>query len=927
MLRTSLAAFFTFCFLGMTGQVFWTEDFGVDAACNSAVADGFNSGNGAWSVSTTGTNGMQPNVWYVSPTEAGTGEGNCGDGCLANPALNNNTLHVSTNLLGDVGAAYLETGFGFTDTDVRAESPAIDCSGQTDIDLSFLYMHAGAATDICVLQYFDGVAWTDLQTLPTTPLGCAPQGQWTSFTTTLPASANNNPNVRIGFRWVNIDDGVANDPSIGLDDITLSGPDAGPDPIFAGFTASATNICAGDCVDFTDESDGDNINSWTWTFNGAATASSGNQNPAGICYNTPGSYDVTLEIAAPGGVTDVLTLNDFIVVEDCSDPPVAAFSVSDTEICAGDCVSFTDESTGGAPTEWEWTFTGAVTTTSSAQNPASVCYDNPGNYSVTLTVTNADGSDTQTEANLIVVEDCSEPPVAAFSSNVQLICEGDCINFTDESTGGAVETWEWTFDGADTPISGDQNPQGICYTTPGSYTVILEVSNLDGDDILIETDYITVQECAGPEAGFVASELVICEGDCIDFTNQSIGGATEFTWTFEGADTPESNDTDPVQICYQTAGEYAVTLVAGDGTDSDELSVPGYITVEFCEPEPLPEIEIGSSTNLICLGDCVDFTDLTPGNTSNWSWSFPGAVPAFSFNQNPLQICYQTEGVFDVTLQLEVEGETIDSTFANFITVIDTCGPVANFEYTPIVCLGQCYDFVNTSTGGTDYFWTFEGAATPTSEEENPIDICFLDQTGIFNVTLTVVNQFGSSTSITQQITVVNPPNVNAGPDQTIVQGMTTTVSASAGNGTGEFVWQPFEDVICFSCPSTSTYPLNETTTFVVYYEQSGGCQSSDTITVFVEESFAFGLPNSFSPNGDGINDILYVRGSNLTKMRLIVYNRYGQKVFESDSQKNGWDGTMNGRELNAGVFGYYLEVFLSDGARQVRKGDITLVR
>jgi len=346
-----------------------------------------------------------------------------------------------------------------------------------------------------------------------------------------------------------------------------------------------------------------------------------------------------------------------------------------------------------------------------------------------------------------------------------------------------------------------------------------------------------------------------------------------------------------------------------------------------------PKLDFEVSADSACAGDCFTFTNLTDdtlvtnANEVTWTWSFPGGSPASSNLENPGQICYQTPGVYDVILEVQLDTLSFSHTITNAVTIVEGCGPVANFQYTPIVCLGQCYDFVNTSSNATDFFWTFEGAANPISEEFSPTEICYLDQTGTFNVTLTVANQNGSSTSITQQITVVNPPAVNAGPDQTIIQGQTTSISAAAGNGTGNYIWQPFEDVSCFSCPTTTTYPLNETTTFVVYYEQSGGCLSSDTVTVFVEESFGFGVPGSFSPNGDGINDVLYVRGNNITKMNFVIYNRYGEEVFSTNNQKVGWDGTKNGRELNVGVFGYFLEVYQTDGSRNVLTGDVTMVR
>jgi len=507
------------------------------------------------------------------------------------------------------------------------------------------------------------------------------------------------------------------------------------------------------------------------------------------------------------------------------------------------------------------------------------------------------------------------------------MCIGDCIDFNDLSTGPGIDSWTWTFTGANTLNSADQNPTGICYDAPGTYSVSLLVANgLGESDEITFTDYITVADCSGgPVAGFTASETNICEGDCITFTDQSLGNPTSWFWSFPGSDTPLSNLQNPGAICYPAAGTYNVSLIVSDGVNNDNETIVGYITVDGCVSPPAPNFE--ANNTVVCVGDCVNFTNLSTGpGQFQWNWAFEGAAPGFSFNQNPINICYVNQGSYDVTLQVTGPGGTSELTIADYITVIDTCGPIAGFDYTPIICLGQCYSFENISIGGTSYFWQFQGAATTTSTDQNPEDICYLNSTGVFNVTLTVTNEFGSSTSITQQVLVVNPPNVNAGDDQIITQGTSTTLSAIGGNGSGTFIWQPYEDVSCFSCPSTIASPT-ETTEFIVYYQQAGGCQSSDTVTVYVNEVLSFGVPNSFSPNGDGINDILYVRGNNITQMSFIVYNRYGQKVFESFSTTEGWDGKMNGRQLNPGVFGYYLEVYFTDGAREIKKGDITLVR
>jgi gliding motility-associated-like protein len=201
-------------------QVFWTETFGT--GCNSGtIADGFVSANGTWNVSATGPNGALANVWYVSAEENGQGVGNCGTACGSNP-----TLHIGSGF-ADLGAAYLtDNSFGDPTTNVRAESPSIDCSGQSDICLSFEYIENGdGLLDNHTLWYFDGASWTQLDNTPKTPITCAPQGLWSIYNITLPASANNNPAVRIGFQWENNADGIGTDPSVAIYNIRLTGND------------------------------------------------------------------------------------------------------------------------------------------------------------------------------------------------------------------------------------------------------------------------------------------------------------------------------------------------------------------------------------------------------------------------------------------------------------------------------------------------------------------------------------------------------------------------------------------------------------------------------------------------------------------------------------------------------------------------------
>jgi gliding motility-associated-like protein len=120
---------------------------------------------------------------------------------------------------------------------------------------------------------------------------------------------------------------------------------------------------------------------------------------------------------------------------------------------------------------------------------------------------------------------------------------------------------------------------------------------------------------------------------------------------------------------------------------------------------------------------------------------------------------------------------------------------------------------------------------------------------------------------------------------------------------------------------------------YVVTITDTNGCNTNFPITVAASTEVCdtvhpvIYLPNIFSPNGDNINDVLYVRGQGITSMSLIIYDRWGEKVFESTTPENGWDGRFRGQFLESAVFAYSLKAEFSDGNKVKKKGTITLVR
>lgn len=199
----------------------------VGGSAITIYSENFNSGAPGWTLNVvTGAEGADANFWVINDNEGGVLPPGCGVAGNGNP-----TLHVTSVFFPAGGAAYDAGGLcGFLfcpQADRRSESPVINCSGQSGIFVGFNYIEGGATTfDNATLWYFDGATWSQIDDMPKTATGCGGQGIWTNRQVALPASANNNPNVRIAFRWVNNDDGAGTDPSFAVDDVSLFVPAA-----------------------------------------------------------------------------------------------------------------------------------------------------------------------------------------------------------------------------------------------------------------------------------------------------------------------------------------------------------------------------------------------------------------------------------------------------------------------------------------------------------------------------------------------------------------------------------------------------------------------------------------------------------------------------------------------------------------------------
>jgi gliding motility-associated-like protein len=184
-----------------------------------------------------------------------------------------------------------------------------------------------------------------------------------------------------------------------------------------------------------------------------------------------------------------------------------------------------------------------------------------------------------------------------------------------------------------------------------------------------------------------------------------------------------------------------------------------------------------------------------------------------------------------------------------------------------------------------------------------------------------------------EMINVPEPeePFVELGPDRTIEFGESVSINILTNLMPVNFSWSPTQGIFNDSSLFTTIQP-DVTTPYTLTITDDNGCNATDSLLIIVIEEERVYIPNAFSPNGDGVNDVFTLYSDQDIIVRNIqVYNRWGDRVYERENLKistlDGWDGTFNGKDAQEGVYAYYFELEFTGGRVEIFKGDVTLVR
>ena len=448
-----------------------------------------------------------------------------------------------------------------------------------------------------------------------------------------------------------------------------------------------------------------NGNNVLWEFGDGITST---QNNPTHTYASNGEYTVTLSNANDcGTVMSSQTLALGIA-------PIAGFSSSATSTCTGTNVQFTSTSTN-QPTTYAWTFEGGTPATSSQQNPV-VSYAASGTYDVSLTVTNAYGTNTYGLNDYITVT--TTPTV-----NFDYVGNALSVNFTSQIQNGTVVNWNFGDGGTST----ESNPTHT-FAAQGTYNVTLSAQNNCGT--ITYSENVIVQLL--PSASFQPSATAGCTPASIQFTSTVSPSVTAWLWTFEGGNPATSTLPNPM-VTYNNTGTFDVTLVVTNNAGSTTV-IQNDIVVINTNPTA------GFSTNVAANTLNVTNTGVGASNTtyvvqgpngfSTTVTSATASIPlplngVYSIQQTNTNACGTATTTSEITL--------------NAFTTSGFSLPSQNY------CEGASITIDNQSTNATSYSWTANGASPATSTDQNP-QFTYMDG-GSYIITLIATNALGSDTS------------------------------------------------------------------------------------------------------------------------------------------------------------------------------------
>lgn len=532
-------------------------------------------------------------------------------------------------------------------------------------------------------------------------------------------------------------------------------------------------------------------------------------------------------------------------------------------ICIPGSIQFTNSSTGGDTYLWDF----GDGTTSTELAPAHI-YTTEGTFNVSMVLSDSYGCTTSDSSEIQVI---SIDPTEAAVDLVPPICPGTGIQL--QATGGT--SWAWS---PSTGLSADNIADPVA--TPASDSTSYQV--IASSDCGIDTATVLITWL--DPVGSAGMDTSVCLGSGIAL---DASGGGSYLWS-PAATLSDPGISNPV-VSPVTDTQYAVVITTPEGCSVEDSVL---VTV-FTDP-PLPAL----TDTVICPGTSVQ---LHAGDAVWYAWHAAPGITDLTIQDPDVAPLVSTTYVVAMT---NACGSLTDSAFVGIATVEALAWPDT------LVCAGAPVTL--HASGGTVYAWSPTGVDT---------DSLVLDPAVAGTYSVTITNALGCTASAQVQVGLYPAATVTAGYETSVDFGNSTVLHAF---GIGTFLWSPDSSLSCDTCAYPVATPLT-TTTYTVELTDMNGCKATDQVTVFFRGTLF--VPNTFTPNGDGVNDQFYALTSEVSELRLLVFNRWGEQIFSTDELDGAWDGTFNGKGSPIDTYVWRVDYTETNGSSRTVYGHVNLVR
>jgi gliding motility-associated-like protein len=672
---------------------------------------------------------------------------------------------------------------------------------------------------------------------------------------------------------------------------------------------------------------------YLWNFGDAASAalnSAVKQNPSHQ-YASVGPFNTKLKITTPYGCVDSTTK----AVDKIYPQPKADFTAP-AEVCWQTPVTFTNGSNGFTHpvTKWEWRFSDG---TSSTQKDPVKNFTNPGTYTATLWVFTDQNCVSDTVVKTVVVNPW---PTASFTTSA-LVCEKNAITFNNTSAAnvGTIVRSFWQFGDGNT-INNNNLSVTNTYTNWGDYTIRFVTENSKGckSDTLLRSVRINPL----PKVGFVLPEVCLSDAQAIFTDTSSIADNSaaqmSYLWKFNTGAPAVTPGPSPVtsvsktpSVKFNKAADYLLSLevTSKDGCRDSVVAIP------FTVNGSIPKADFFvRSASVLCSNQDVELEDRSTVDFGNVTkveiyWDNANAPSVVETDDQPAAGKVYKHRYPEFQSPLTKTYQVRYKSYSGILcvdevikTITVNASPLTQFNALFGVCLNDVpFQLMQgNEMGGLTGAGVYTGPGVNASGLFNPTGA----GVGTHSIRYTFNASNGCVSTSDQTIEVWPIPVVNAGPDLNVLEDGVRKITNVTASGTGlQFLWSPSTYLDNATLQTPTILQPKDDITYLLTVTNGFGCKVTDDL--FVKILKAPAPPNTFTPNGDGINDFWEIKFlSDYPGAVIEVYNTAGSMMYRSVGYSTPWDGKYKGSPLPAGTYYYVLDP--KNGRKRIT-GYVTILR